>query len=128
MNRTIKFRGKTTKENKWIYGGISVFDGYVDMFDESDIVNSCETVVPETVGQFTGLTDKNGKEVYENDVNDKGEILKWNVIHNCFGWFTQGGFKRHILSEVYDHKGELTTPHISEAIIGNIHENPELLS
>lgn len=77
--------------------------------------------------QFTGLKDINGKEVYEGDINHQGYVIRWNQLHNCFGWFNSNGFISEILSDVYDNKGELTYYHLNCPILGNINENPELL-
>ena len=77
--------------------------------------------------QFTGLKDKTRKDVYEGDITENGFIIKWNSLHNCWGYFTINGFKKEILSEIYTPKGRLTHCHIPEKIVGNVFQNFSLL-
>jgi len=110
--RTIKFRGKRLGNEEWVYGyyGITMKGkSYIDSI-ESNISMSHNIVIPETVGQFTGLTDKNGKEIFEGDIVRGGIYLAYEVkweYEEC-GW----------------NIGE--SVRLFE-ICGNIHDNPELL-
>ena len=114
--RTIKFRGCTRKDNKWFYGNLSQFDG------GGCAINDI-TVGPDTVGQFTGAIDRNGKEIYEGDIvlaKSAGEHRKCQVVyaeHSCnFILYTKIGpwFMRGEIDSMLE-------------VIGNIHDNPELI-
>jgi uncharacterized phage protein (TIGR01671 family) len=124
MNREIKFRGKRIDNGEWVYGSLVLYPALehpiiiCKKHKHGDQVNEVQ-VKRETVGQYTGLKDKHGKEIYEGDIlkvklnYEEAEmgVVNWCASTGSYNWV------RYYLHEVL---------HESE-IIGNIHENPEPL-
>jgi uncharacterized phage protein (TIGR01671 family) len=131
MSRVIKFRGKTER-GRWIYGYYSSRHCIWDESVEDDI-----EILPSTIGQFTGLKDKAGVEIYEGDVVgvcERGHewVVEW-------GYFGDAGFYAHNqinsgrtldASNYGDHAVvEITPDEVMDCLVsGNIHDNPELLN
>ena len=116
--RVIEFRGYDESCGLWRYGFL-LFDGrltYILQIIQGKIVRW--RVIPNTVGQFTGLLDKNGKKIFEGDVIKCG--LRLYVCE-----FIEGGFEFRDLSD-----GKLVLKAIvnNSCLIGNIHDNPELIN
>lgn len=125
MNRTIKFRGKRIDDGSWVYGNLfnwyrrtAVIPIIGDGVRNGSVIGN--EVDPETVGEFTGLLDKNGEEIYEGD-----------VLNNEFGGIWAVRFNKDGFWECYDdpNGGYFLSDYLkSSAIISNIHDNPELLN
>ena len=128
--REIKFRGKSLRTGKWVYGSLVRYgDGRVEIYtlinprDENSLRAWLEEVDPATVGQYTGLKDKNGKEIYEEDIiTAYNERIKGPVI------FDRRGLAFGIPNgpnEIYQFSMNFLESKDIE-IIGNIYENPEM--
>lgn len=123
--RDIIFRGKRTDNGEWVEGylyitqngeyEISHYSNYYDCERYTDIV------IPETIGQYTGLTDKNGNKIFEGDIleNEKGCIYSGSYRNEVV--FRDGMFFADGILEFMPNDFELCE------VIGNIHDNPELL-
>jgi uncharacterized phage protein (TIGR01671 family) len=114
MNRTIKFRGQRTDNGEWVYGLLERTGYKFFIYDYNDIRSRIDE---NTVGQFTGLLDMNGKEIYEGDILDfEGKIfpVKYYVPLARFNTTNDGAF---IGVRTWD----------ETEIVGNVYDNPELL-
>lgn len=125
--REILFRGKRTDNSEWIYGDLVQWSDGVQIFDYDGVGKVKNNVIPETVGQYTGLKDKNGKRIFEGDiVYCKSRLDNANMVII----FERGQF-RMVLSENYrsyqTNSGFYDINCFDKEVIGNIHDNPELL-
>ena len=143
--RTIKFRGKASHSGEWLYGDLINIHGEYHIFGEDDMREDGHHVTqdsdrptwvePDTIGQFTGLYDKNGKEIYE------GDIVRHPYINPIFGgFFTSENEEDNPTSEVVFNESDFTLrfhdihsylcefvrKNVAE-VVGNVHDNPELL-
>lgn len=120
--REIKFRAKHGKE--WVYGDLRLTSREPHIWTDpytSHIINT------ETIGQYTGLKDKNGKEIYEGDIvesisgkvgyviflqQEMGYVVVWDNCDTRLGHRNRGGS--------YEYDGSIE-------VIGNIYDNPNLV-
>lgn len=117
--RPIKFRGKRVDTGEWIYGDLLTSNGTECEISDWDKVDySRYDVIPESVGQFTGLYDCKKKEIYENDILSIAGIYYQIFFHDgCFGFKNDWGlFFSFSMSSL-----------TRSEVIGNVHDNPELL-
>lgn len=152
MKREIKFRGKRLDNGEWVVGDYFkkiIIRGSTEMLvhyigwqiiDGGVTWNEYEEVDPETVGEYTGLQDENGIDIFEGDIllrkcynpnyNTQGKIVEYksqvyySATTNPCGWRIKnstrtGGWSAPLSwSKLYNNKA---------VVVGNIHDNPELL-
>ena len=124
--REVIFRGKRTDNGEWVKGYLYITHigaHEIGSYDaEINIERLTFDVIPETVGQYTGLTDKNGVRIFEGDIVSlvKHDSLIYKVVYvPCrYELVNSKGVNCFVL-DIY--KSE------NIEVIGNIHDNPELL-
>lgn len=125
--REILIRGKRVDNGEWVYGY------FVKMLWEYIIIpledkNTVYPVVPETVGQYTGLTDKNGRKIFEGDIvgltyytlSEERKVIAevaYEEESAAFVLYSFGTENKGICAEICN----------TNKVIGNIHDNPEML-
>ena len=153
--REILFRGKRIDNGEWVYGnlvrGCDEKYAYIVEFGNKELCRNYINVKPDTVGQYTGLTDKNGKKIFEGDIIryadlydyncylesiDNPEVYDnidlgniWTIDEVVYG--IKVGYPAFDLNECDFEINGLSE--LSESgqyfyeVIGNIHDNPEIL-
>ena len=135
--REILFRGQTRRlgekvwmngekvPSNWVYGGIccgkgafSIIYDYMDEEKEKPIEK--HVVYTDTIGQYTGLTDKNGKKIFEGDIVDI--TYPETIVRNALVTYVGASFYGDNGNDLW-----VFDDYISFEVIGNIHDNPELL-
>ena len=138
------YRGRCIFIGKWVFGSLLTTDGACFISEkgkakgwvDGDVSYSTNwaQVDPSTVGQYTGLPDKKGVRIFEGDILSDGKVEKYVVLWMQGGWYT-----KYICDECYscdpDENISCNKPYSQLAtyaldlleVIGNIHDNPELL-
>jgi uncharacterized phage protein (TIGR01671 family) len=145
--REILYRGKEIKTGKWVYGGFHEHKPFITAIGKQPETEAliiadgsadwglpvpikAYVVEKKTVGEYTGLTDKNGVRIYEGDIAEdtfgntgvitySDHFLDWRIV------FFKG--RPNLLNKLGKHIFEWVYPKMYLKIIGNIHDNPELL-
>ena len=128
--REILFRGKRTDNGEWIYGDLMQNVDCIKIREqEKDVKHIAKSfeIDLETVGQYTDLTDKNGKRIFEGDIlgSRYDDLYPDDVAIEVVTWFRNGWYiqQGENLPYALDEDGVLP----GSEIIGNITDNPELL-
>lgn len=129
--REILFRGKRVDNGEWILGGYAKCNNRHYILPDIDLIRGEWVfknieVVPETVGQFTGLTDKNGKKIFEGDICGcfcNTQIFEVKYCKERCGYFFDDCVRSGDCEPAPECLGNLRD---TIEVIGNIHDKPEL--
>lgn len=135
--REILFRGKRIDNGEWVYGYFVADEIHTYIFEQAQVhygldlggwLDCCQMqeVIPETVGQFTGLTDKNDNLIFEGDIleSDYDDDFDDVVIEEVVFFKKEWMLKEMGVVPTYGDAGDTW---FCSRVIGNVHDNPELL-
>lgn len=150
--RELLFRGKQVTDGEWVIGGIYInTDGKPHIVGKAryrpdtrdwdtaeyyennpHCITACIEVIPETVGQFTGMVDKNGQKIFEGDIIARENY--YNAIHRALIGYDHASFVYFNTSKAFYKDIPFVIDDCEDCInednyeiVGNIHDNPELL-
>ena len=130
MSREILFRGKWTDNGEWVEGSLHKEYGETRKDGSRSIDyrilgmrGECDYIIPETVGEYTGLTDKNGRKIFEGDI-----VSGYFDHEKIVGYIFYGSDAKFFIQRKGLFGIELNNAEDWVEVIGNIHDdNPELL-
>lgn len=153
MNREIKFRGIGKDSGQWIFGDLIRSNGGTLIFPE-DAPDSYDNYIvkPETVGQFTGLRDRDGKDIYDGDIKkwytvvsanlasltgsdsvSHRAVMTWITEWSMWGWLMIDEYKEYMDAGVQSLDETMFWTYNADRdeevmICGNIHQNQDLIN
>lgn len=148
--REILFRGKRIDNGEWVYGDVvnlrsiynEIYTVIIPKVDNENSMMELKSVDPSTVGQYTGLKDKNGKRIFESDIIKSDNGIQSSISVVKFGEYYPKMFyamlaiccpgAHHLNAngfylESTKHEDMILFKSPFFEIIGNVHDNPELL-
>lgn len=139
MNREILFKAKRKDDGKWVEGyyekrfDVDGNEQHFIFWSKSYTVWEYAEIDPSTLCQFTGLTDKNGKKIWENDIVD-GHQKRGDAFYHCRVLWNKRKARFDILAVYYNFpmildgcSNDISMRGLDYEVCGNIFDNPELL-
>lgn len=131
--REILFRGKRTDNGNWVYGYIVIkpYGSFIEKVEQiearDNLWHEYYPVIPETVGQYTGLKDKNGKKIFEGDIIGTD---RFGVGHQIDGYvvYNENNGQYELVFDLDDNGKMYVMLERNVIVEGNIHDNPEIMN
>lgn len=128
MSREILFRGKSKAQgSEWLYGDVLIYENSAQIWETINNRKHNSVVSLETIGQYTGLTDKNGIMMFEGDIVTG--LFLFGMSINAVVAFKNGAFGLEWnRGGVNTFTAFTSLCNVEYEVIGNVHDNPELLN